>query len=224
LWLARADKEGSGACARICSTLAKIHSRAVDYQKTGEKAVLSYTLRTGSYPGKYAYLLLTLDFMENKHKAVYESENIIGQLYREVLHLCDPKITPTSNERVLHVTGSENYMKEAKILFRDFNFALTRLMNSFGVKTEFEIITGNIIELHKHIKNAYDLREKICMAYETLRDEYWVKFNERSLSEDEKLKKAWAWYMVANTTDDHTFKSFGWIPYSYLVKVFKEKH
>ena len=57
-----------------CTALAELHSRAVDFPKTGVVVEVSRELRPTRFP----------DFMQNKQKEAYPSQTIIGRLYREI--------------------------------------------------------------------------------------------------------------------------------------------
>ncbi|KAF8040293.1 hypothetical protein BT93_B2508 [Corymbia citriodora subsp. variegata] len=69
-----ADKEPGKACSKSCVELAKLFSTAVDCPKTGVPAKIPCHLRVREYP----------DFMEKSDKCTYESQHVIGKLYREV--------------------------------------------------------------------------------------------------------------------------------------------
>lgn len=64
--LAHADASPDGARDPRCLELARLHSLAVDYPKTGVPAVLGLELRPKSFP----------DFMENKTKPKYEAQKV----------------------------------------------------------------------------------------------------------------------------------------------------
>ena len=57
-----------------CIALADLHSRAVDFPKTGVVVEVPRELRPTRFP----------DFMQNKQKEAYVSQTIIGRLYREI--------------------------------------------------------------------------------------------------------------------------------------------
>ncbi|GLT54030.1 hypothetical protein SLA2020_272640 [Shorea laevis] len=70
-----ADREPSKAMSGPCIELANLFSIAVDFPKTGVPAVIPQSLHVKEYP----------DFMEKPDKPTYESPNVIGKLFREVL-------------------------------------------------------------------------------------------------------------------------------------------
>jgi RNA-dependent RNA polymerase len=67
------DSERGGAMSDECIELAKLHSIAVDFPKTGVAVEIPYHLRPKKYP----------DFMEKPDKPTYESQSVIGKLFRE---------------------------------------------------------------------------------------------------------------------------------------------
>src|SRR2546421_7115614 len=80
-----------------CIRLAQLHSEAVDFPKTGIPAEFPVELRPSRYP----------DFMEKPDKPVYESQRILGKLYRSIeVEPFDPYISITFDER-LYVPGFE---------------------------------------------------------------------------------------------------------------------
>lgn len=72
LHLAYADL--NGVCSNEALFLAELHSKAVDYPKTGNLVEIPYTYKMKKWP----------DFMEKKGLPSYESPGIIGKLYRSL--------------------------------------------------------------------------------------------------------------------------------------------
>ena len=60
-----------------CIELARLHSIAVDFTKSGVVIEIPDYLRVKKYP----------DFMEKSDKRTYKSEHMIGKLFREVKDL-----------------------------------------------------------------------------------------------------------------------------------------
>ncbi|CAD8212997.1 unnamed protein product [Paramecium octaurelia] len=72
--LAWADKSDKKANDPNCLELAELHSDAVDFVKTGKQVFLDAKLLSKIFP----------DYMEKEQSVTYESQNIIGKLYRQV--------------------------------------------------------------------------------------------------------------------------------------------
>jgi RNA-dependent RNA polymerase len=61
-----------------CIKLAELHSKAVDFVKTGENITLPKNLIAREWP----------DFMEKQNKLItYESTKVLGRLYREIVKI-----------------------------------------------------------------------------------------------------------------------------------------
>jgi len=77
--IAHADTERRRIYSRKCIELTKLHSKAVDFPKTGEFPVMDADLKTEKYP----------DFMIKQGEVKYESKKILGKLYRSLSQLCE---------------------------------------------------------------------------------------------------------------------------------------
>ncbi|CAD8165052.1 unnamed protein product [Paramecium pentaurelia] len=75
--LAWADKSNKIANDPNCLELAELHSDAVDFVKTGKQVNLDTKLLSKIFP----------DYMEKEKQITYESQTIIGKLYRQVLQM-----------------------------------------------------------------------------------------------------------------------------------------
>jgi RNA-dependent RNA polymerase len=85
------------------------------------------------------------DFLGNSRRQVYESNRALGKLYREI----QPKpYRPHYYRRVdskLVIDGHENFLKEATEVRKQYSYDLYRLMNQYGIRSEFELITQFLI-------------------------------------------------------------------------------
>ena len=230
-----ADKAPDKAMAEPCIKLAELFSIAVDFSKTGVPAVIPRELYVKEYP----------DFMEKPDKPTYESRNVIGKLFREV-----KKIAPEANSTMvftremarksydpdMEVDGFMDYVDDAFYHKSNYDFKLGNLMDYYGIKTEAEILSGNIMRMSKSFTKRRDA-ESITMAVRSLRKEARTWFNSRGSAEDygeDDLKaKASAWYHVTYYSSyygsyneglgrDH-YLSFAWCVYDKLVTIKKEK-
>ncbi|XVE74532.1 hypothetical protein DITRI_Ditri12bG0024400 [Diplodiscus trichospermus] len=230
-----ADREPSKAMSEPCIELAKLCSIAVDFPKTGVPAQIPHRLRVQEYP----------DFMEKPDKFTYESESVIGRLYREVKSISTgmtmkhftKEVAEKSYDSDMEVDGFQAFVNDALYYKSMYDNKLANLMHNYGVKTEAEMISGCIMKTSKSFDRRKDL-EAILLAVKSLKKEVKVWFNEKG-SEEKKSgfqnvsAKASAWYHVTyhpnlwglcdDGVDREHFISFPWCIYDKLFQIKKEK-
>jgi len=230
-----ADKEPAKAMSEPCIELAKLFSIAVDFPKTGIPAVIPRELFAKEYP----------DFMEKADKTTYKSDNVIGKLFREIQGIStkDGSITSFTREVArksydpdMEVDGFMDYVDDAFYHKSNYDEKLGNLMDYYGIKTESEILSGNIMKMSKSFTKRRDA-DAITMAVRSLRKEARSWFNDGSAGvdsgSDDAYAKASAWYYVTyhhsyyglyndGMQRDH-FLSFPWCVYDLLVQIKKEK-
>ncbi|OWM90725.1 RNA-dependent RNA polymerase 1-like [Punica granatum] len=230
-----ADRSSAKARCPKCIELAELFSIAVDFPKTGVPAEIPPNLYAKEYP----------DFMEKPDKPTYESKNVIGKLFREVRDMAPDSTSlwtftkedaSWSYDPDMEVEGSEDYVDDAFYYKGNYDFKLGNIMDYYGIRTEAEILSGNIMKLSKSFSKRRD-SESITMAVKALRKEAKTWFNEKATgsdsSEPENLDaKASAWYYVTyhpsywgvyneGPKRDH-YLSFPWCVYDRLIEI-KEK-
>ena len=232
-----ADKEPLKAMSDPCIELAKLFSIAVDFNKTGVPAVIPPKLHVKEYP----------DFMDKPDKLTYESRNVIGKLFREVKDIAPNTNTNyfksftaeaarRSYDSDMEVDGFEDFIDDAVYYKENYDDKLGNLMDYYGIKTEAEILSGNIMKMGRSFTKGRD-SEAITMAVRSLRKEAKAWFNERGSQldpeADDVYAKASAWYHVTyhysywgtyneGMNRDH-FLSFPWCVYDKLIHIKKEK-
>lgn len=227
-----ADREPLKAMAEPCIKLSQLFSIAVDFPKTGVPAVIPQELYCKEYP----------DFMEKPDKPTYVSPNVIGKLFREVQGISSSagSITSFTKEVAIksfdpdmEVDGFMDYVDDAYYHKGNYDYRLGNLMDYYGIKTEAEILSGNIMKMSKSFTKRRDA-EAITMAVRSLRKEARTWFNDSSGGGgDDAYAKASAWYYVTyhhsywgcydeGMNRDH-YLSFPWCVYSLLVQIKKEK-
>ncbi|KAL5553269.1 hypothetical protein UlMin_040670 [Ulmus minor] len=214
-----ADKEYNKAMSSSCIELARLHSIAVDFPKTGVPAVIPPHLKLTEFP----------DFMEKTDKPTYESQNVIGKLFREVRD----KVPHVSTIRSFTL---EDYIDDAFYFKGNYDYKLGNLLDYYGIKTEAEILSGGIMKMSTYFTKRRDA-ESINVAVRALRKEARTWFNENGSSSDsgidDVLAKASAWYHVTyhpsywgcyneGLKRDH-YLSFPWCVYDKLVKIKRDK-
>eukprot|EP00249_Psilotum_nudum_P022736 c28629_g2_i1 orf=666-2285(+) len=235
-----ADCEAGRARSPKCIELAKLFSIAVDFPKTGVPAVLPMNLRPKIYP----------DFMEKEDKQQYKSKQILGKLYRSVKEIDykQPAALFTREDakkcfdKDMEISGFEHYLEEALTMKIWYDEELIGLMNQYGVESEAEILTGNILSLSRYYrKRPGEVNERIQRAVSALKKEVRTSFG--GYSDDkhnyirnydyEELAKASAWYYVTYHPDyvgqandqalsryNHLL-SFPWVVYDRLLAIKK---
>ncbi|KAG5051207.1 hypothetical protein JHK87_003405 [Glycine soja] len=231
-----ADKEHLKAMSDQCVKLARLFSTAVDFPKTGVPAVIPPELHVKEYP----------DFMEKPDKPTYKSHNVIGKLFREVKEISTSAGSITSFTKLvardsydheMEVDGFMDYVDDAFYHKTNYDYKLGNLMDYYGIKTEAEILGGNIMKMSKSFNKRRDA-EAINMAVRSLRKEARAWFNENSSGDvdsgsSDVYAKASAWYHVTyhpsywgcyneGMNRDH-YLSFSWCVYPLLVQIKKEK-
>ncbi|KAJ7954356.1 RNA-dependent RNA polymerase [Quillaja saponaria] len=227
-----ADQEDGNARSYPCIELAKLFSVAVDFPKTGVPAVIPPHLHVREYP----------DFMEKPERVTYESPRILGKLYREVKDIAPDanctspftrEVAEKSYDPDMEVDGFEDFIEDAFDYKTNYDYKLGNLMDYYGIKTEAEILSGNIMRMSKSFTKRRDA-EAITKAVRSLRREATTWFNKNgsgfdSGAHDNVYAKASAWYHVTYHPDywgcynegmnrDH-FLSFPWCVYDILLKI-----
>ncbi|KAL4479119.1 hypothetical protein ABPG72_008949 [Tetrahymena utriculariae] len=158
-----ADKSPLYAEDPNCLKLASLHAKAVDYAKSGYSPKLPKNLAVKEYP----------DFMEKDDKPSYQSQSILGILYRQVKDQyekhCKNDIEgdksqtfidknlifnpPTFTNQIVDEQENKTYLQQ-EIDFaieanNQWNIEINNLKQFFGAQNEFEIYTGNFSKLIK---------------------------------------------------------------------------
>ncbi|OVA04182.1 RNA-dependent RNA polymerase [Macleaya cordata] len=230
-----ADKELLKAESDECIELAKLFSIAVDFPKTGIPAEIPSHLRVKEYP----------DFMEKLDKPTYESKRVIGKLFREVKDIAPHtsnlksftlEVAKNSYDLDMEVDGFQDYLDDAYFYKGEYDYKLGNLMDYYGIKTEAEILGGNIMKLSKSFNIRRDV-DAIGLAVRSLKKEARKWFDEKSTisgfqEDDDIYAKASAWYHVTYHPDYFGlynegmnrahFLSFPWCVYDKLIHIKKK--
>lgn len=230
-----ADAEPDKAMSEPCVELAQLFSVAVDFPKTGVPAEIPPKLRVKEYP----------DFMEKTDKPTYESKCVLGKLFREVKEIAPHnssiksftrEVARRSYDRDMEVDGFENYVDDAFDYKTAYDNQLGNLMDYYGIKTEAEILSGNIMKMSKSFDRRKDA-EAITLHVKSLRKNArkWFKKKEEwsDVGTDSVYAKASAWYHVTyhpeywgtynEGLNRSHFLSFPWCVYDKLIHIKKEK-
>ncbi|KAG0556960.1 hypothetical protein KC19_11G091000 [Ceratodon purpureus] len=194
-----ADRSPLGALDENCLLLAQLAATAVDFPKTGKAATMPHYLRIKEFP----------DFMEKDESVTYQSDKIIGELYRSVTKFVKEEVdkhrhadhaeipVDPAYDSDLQVPGYEQYLEDAwatKVLY-DQN--LRGIMSHFNVKREADVITGRMnLQSRGSSRQKSDLKERMIHAYAALCKEFQAEFY-KSASEYASVKSSSEESMVA---------------------------
>ncbi|KAI2632794.1 RNA dependent RNA polymerase-domain-containing protein [Xylaria nigripes] len=147
--LAQSDQLEGGPKNEVCLELARLHSDAVDYPKSGRAAHLNASLRPKSYP----------HFMEKPGKS-YHSERILGKLYDKVAKIeFRPSYSGAFDERILRrFELPDDMLRKARIIKRQHDRAIRQIMNQREISTEFEMYTAFIMSKPR-VGTEYQIQE-----------------------------------------------------------------
>jgi RNA-dependent RNA polymerase len=164
--LAQADQEVNGVQSDVCLELAKLHSQAVDYPKSGIPAVMNDEVRPKKWP----------HFMEKKFvqkRQIYTSKHILGQLYDRV-QLVDfkPQWENPFDKRILNAFQlEETLLSQAADVKIVYDESLKRLMAKHGLRTEFEAWSVFVLA-HSKDSNDYKFAEEFGRAIDALKSHF----------------------------------------------------
>ena len=117
--------------------LAKLHSKAVDYVKTGVPAEMEKKLQPKQYP----------HFMEKNAKKTYRSFKILGQMYDAVnrVHFRPDYEAPFDSRILKRYTLDREMLKKARHIKTQYDTALKRIMGQMEIRTEFEVLSAFVM-------------------------------------------------------------------------------
>ncbi|RDW86205.1 uncharacterized protein DSM5745_02847 [Aspergillus mulundensis] len=154
--LAWGDYLDGGVNESKCVQLAQLHSNAVDYNKTGNPAVMTRALRPRKWP----------HFMEKIHKpehTKYRSRKVLGQLYDAVERVdFVPNLEMDFDKRILdcNIEVPDDMYDFARSLKDEYDIAIRRIMAQHEIKTEFEVWSTFVLS-HSRIDRDYKFHETI---------------------------------------------------------------
>ncbi|CAN8308209.1 unnamed protein product [Cochlearia groenlandica] len=224
--LIHADRDPDKARSQKCLELANLHSRAVDFAKTGAPAEMPYALKPREFP----------DFLERFEKPMYISDSVFGKLYRAVKSALTQKIPEAETEMAydptLEEAGFEGFLETARAHRNMYAEKLSWLMNYYGAVNEEEILTGVLktkeMYLQRDNRRYGDMKDRITLSVKDLQREAMVWFEKSCEDEEQRKKLASAWYYVTYSPSQRDeekarFLSFPWIVGDVLLGIKAEK-
>lgn len=176
--LAQSDLNVDSVKNPKCLQLAALHSKAVDYVKTGEPAQMPKALRVRRWP----------HFMEKKHKSkdqIYHSDKILGQLYDKVETVnFIPQWQEPFDKRILQAYELDDaVLKSARQVKTQYDTAMKRLMAQQEIRTEFEIWSTFVLSKPR-VGSDYKLQEEIARLSDSLKDQFRSVCHDKAGSRD----------------------------------------
>lgn len=163
-----ADRNAEGVKSRECLELARLHSVAVDYAKTGVPAQFPDHLR---FKGQYPHW--------SERRNVYKSKKVIGQLYDLVDRMpFHPAWEQPFDNRVLGAYELDEQIKRsAREVKLEYDMAVRRLMAQYGIRDEFQVWTAFVMDHNQDsdYKFAQDFGEKVSGLKRWARDLCYAK-------------------------------------------------
>ncbi|KAF4339267.1 RNA-dependent RNA polymerase SAD-1 [Fusarium beomiforme] len=152
-----------GPMSAKCLELAELHSKAVDYPKTGDPAIL----RRDQQPRRWPH------FMEKKNK--YQSRKALGIIFDKVVKVAgkdvhfDPIWDSPFDQRIIkRFELDRDVLKSARKIKTEYDISVRRLLSQHALKTEFELWTG--FAMSKPVVGSdYKVQEDLCREYNNLR-------------------------------------------------------
>ncbi|CAI4210839.1 unnamed protein product [Parascedosporium putredinis] len=163
--LAHADNLHDGAKNPKCITLAKLHSKAVDYVKSGEPAEMDKSLIPRRWP----------HFMEKRvpRDMIYRSKRALGAIYDTI---CDvafiPSYTHNFDKRILDKAPQDaELLEKARQIKAQYDVSMRRILSQREIATEFEVWSGFVLSKPR-VGSAYKVQEEIGRQFGSVRQKF----------------------------------------------------
>ncbi|MCJ1473449.1 hypothetical protein MMC13_002100 [Lambiella insularis] len=176
--LATADYLPNGVKDPKCLELAQLHSKAVDYPKTGVAATITSSLRPKLWP----------HFMEKRYKPkeqIYVSKKVLGQLYDQVERIdFVPEFDAPFDERILQAYHiSHDWLQKAAEVKESYDAAMHRIMAQHEIRTEFEVWSTFVLQ-HAHQSKDFKFHEEMGQISVALKERFRTACYEKAGGRD----------------------------------------
>ncbi|KAK5088775.1 hypothetical protein LTR05_002997 [Lithohypha guttulata] len=162
--LGAADRLDDSLKSDICLDLCALHSKAVDYPKTGVPAEMDRRLQRFEWP----------HFMEKKGRRQYHSNKVLGKLYDSVKTAeFNPDYSLQFDRRILTAwESSKDLCDKVQSIKIDYDNSLRRILNQHGIATEFELWSTFVLT-HSKASRDYKFHEEVGNLSRVLKEEYY---------------------------------------------------
>ena len=149
--------------------LAKLHSKAVDYAKSGQNAQMTSDLAPKRWP----------HWMEKRPKISYRSTKILGQLYDMVERVdFKPEYDTPFDERILHRFDLSNELLDSVAGMKlRYDAAVKRIMAQHAIATEFEVWSTFVMS-HSQQGSDFKYHEVIGQLSTALKETFRTECHE----------------------------------------------
>ncbi|KAF4510132.1 hypothetical protein G6O67_002046 [Ophiocordyceps sinensis] len=176
--LAHADM--SGPKSQQCLLLADLHSKAVDYPKTGEPAELGPKLQPKKWP----------HFMEKRNS--YVSKKVLGVIFDKVVKRTvefRPDWETAFDQRIIkRFEHDQDRLDTARCIKTQYDICVRRVLAQHDVATEFELYTTWAMSTPE-TENQYKRQENLGREFDILKARFRDQCYEASGSDAEKLEQ-----------------------------------
>ncbi|KAF5237407.1 hypothetical protein FAUST_6065 [Fusarium austroamericanum] len=159
----RAFADELGPKSSKCLELAELHSKAVDYPKTGNPAVL----RQDQQPRKWPH------WMEKRHS--YHSRKALGVIYDKVAHKkveFNPVWDSPFDKRITKRFELDNEtLGVARKIKAEYDTAVRRVLSQNSLKTEFELFTSFPLT-RPAVGSDYKFAEDLGCEFRSIKEHY----------------------------------------------------
>ncbi|KAF2090058.1 RdRP-domain-containing protein, partial [Saccharata proteae CBS 121410] len=176
-----ADWSDEGVKSAQCLELAQLHSKAVDYNKSGVPAKMTKDLMMKTRPH--------WDFDPKvERNRYYHSNKVLGQLYDQVKQESfKPLYDAQFDSRILNAFElDEKILNKAQELKASYDEAIRRIMAQHGIRSEFEVWSTFVLE-HNAEAKEYGFAELIGQVSLALKQRFQAQVYEYAGGKDFKL-------------------------------------
>ncbi|VDK18533.1 unnamed protein product [Anisakis simplex] len=186
------------AFTQICVNIARKHSQAVDFPKTGDAPEPLTKVWTEGASGSLVPPERSErwpDFMCKNHEPNYISPRLVGQLYRRI-RLVDDVLTLTSAledvtvlelDPMLIFPGWEGYTTIAQLQLDSYNAHIRALLDNYGIQDEGQLISGCISVIRNRISDRdvddmsfyntnHVIEKKVASVFRMFRNVFFEEF------------------------------------------------
>lgn len=173
--VAWSDREAEGPKSPQSIELARLHSNAVDYVKTGQPVHMVPELRPRLWP----------HFMERDPKKSYQSRRVLGKLYDLVAKVdFTPDLESPFDSRILkRYVLDDDLLKLARGIKTQYDITMRRIMNQREIGTEFEVWSTFVMSKPR-VGTDYKVQEDMGLIVTGLRDRFTQACIDQAKAED----------------------------------------
>ena len=211
--LTLADCLPEGIFDQKCLTLCDMYSTALDFAKTGKNSALPAEDRPKHFP----------DFFEKgAERSTYKSDRALGKVYERIclfelalsdsfLGVNDEKQCKPNND-LIHPEWKQ-YEKIAMIDYQYYSSRIVSLLKEMSVESELCLLSTVLERDARYFSGKNDaadlqilLERIVSVQFKTFRQRF-QDFPVRDVCQEERLKKASAYYMISHRMNQQTLHS-----------------